>query len=250
MPPPGTYPYTRGIYPEMYRAPPLDDAPVRRVRLRRGDERAVQGAAREGADGPLGRLRPADATRLRRGRPDGGGRGRQGRRRDQPPRRHAHPLRRHPARRGDDEHDDQRARRDPAADVPDRRRGAGRGRAQAGRHDPERPAEGVSGARHLHLSAAPVDAPRHGHLRLLREVPAAVEPDQHQRLPHARGGLLGGAGDRLHARQRDRLCRGRPARRGSAWTTSRRGSPSSSARTTISSRRWRSSAPRAASGRR
>ena len=70
------------------------------------------------------------------------------------------------------------------------------------------PLEGVSGARHLHLPAAPVDAPRDGYLRLLREAPAAVEPDQHQRLPHARGGLLRRAGDRLHARERDRLCRG------------------------------------------
>ena len=30
---PGTYPFTRGIHPEMYREATLDDATVRRVRL-------------------------------------------------------------------------------------------------------------------------------------------------------------------------------------------------------------------------
>ena len=45
---PGRYPYTRGIYPEMYRGA-LDDAPVRRVRLGRGVERALPLPPRAGA---------------------------------------------------------------------------------------------------------------------------------------------------------------------------------------------------------
>jgi methylmalonyl-CoA mutase N-terminal domain/subunit len=42
-------------------------------------------------------------------------------------------------------------------------------RRPTARHDPERHLEGVRGARHVHLPAAPVDAPRRRHLRLLRQ---------------------------------------------------------------------------------
>src|ERR671924_1122116 len=78
----------------------LDDAPVRGLRHRRGDERALPLPPRARPDGPLDRLRHADADGLRlrpsalarRGRP----RGRGGRL----ARRHGAALRRHPARRG------------------------------------------------------------------------------------------------------------------------------------------------------
>ncbi len=112
------------------------------------------------------------------------------------------------------------------------------------------PLEGVSGARHVYLSAAPVDAPRDGYLRVLREASAAVEPDQHQRLPHARGGLLRRAGDRLHALERDCLCGG--GARGGAGGGRLRAAPLLLLRRAqrSRSRKWRSSAPPAASGRR
>ena len=42
---------------------PVDDAPVRRLRVGRGDERALPAAARARADGPVGGVRPADAAR-------------------------------------------------------------------------------------------------------------------------------------------------------------------------------------------
>ncbi len=41
----------------------MDDAPVRRLRLVRGDQRALQVPAPTGPDGALGRLRPADPAR-------------------------------------------------------------------------------------------------------------------------------------------------------------------------------------------
>ena len=39
---------------------------------------------------------------------------------------------------------------------------------------------------HVHLPAAPVDAPRHRHVRVLRGAASALEHDQHQRIPHPR----------------------------------------------------------------
>ena len=50
--------------------PPLDDAPVRRLRDGRGDQPALPLPARAGPDRPVGRLRPADpdGLRLRRAR--------------------------------------------------------------------------------------------------------------------------------------------------------------------------------------
>ena len=65
--------------------------------------------------------------------------------------------------------------------------------------------------------AAAVDAPGDRHLRVLRHGAAALEHDQHQRLPHARGRRDRGAGAGLHARRRHRLrrcgARARPGRR-------------------------------------
>ena len=98
--------------------------------------------------------------------------------------------------------DDQRARRGAAADVPDGRRGAGRPPGQADRHDPERRAQGVHRPRHLHLPAPPVAAPGRRHVRLLPSRAAQVEHDLHLRLPHGRGRRHPGAGDRVHAGQR------------------------------------------------
>ena len=59
----------------------------------------------------------------------------------------------------------------------------------------------------------PGDAPHHGPVRLLPRAHPEVEHDLDLRLPHAREGLLGGAGGGLHARQRDRLRAGRDRRR-------------------------------------
>ena len=97
---------------------------------------------------------------------------------------------------------------DPAAALRAGRRGAGRPLREAARHGPERRAEGVHGARQLHLPARADDAADHRHLRVLPRERAEVEHDLDLRLPHPREGLLGRAGGRLHALQRDRLRRG------------------------------------------
>ncbi len=81
------------------------------------------------------------------------------------------------------------------------------------RHRPERPAEGVRGPRHVHLPAEAVDADHHRPVRVLRRADPPVEHDLDQRLPHARGRRDRGAGDRVHAGERHRVRAGRAGRR-------------------------------------
>ena len=234
----------------MYRGRPWTMRQYAGFGVGRGDERALPLPARARPDGPLGRLRPADADRLRLRRPARARRGRPHGRRDRLARRHAPPVRPDPARRGLDVDDDQRARVAPAPALRARRRGAGRPRRRAARHRPERHPQGVRRARQLHLPAAAVDAADDRPLRLLRRADPALEHDLDLRLPHPRGRLDGGPGARVHARERHRVLRRRRSRRASRPTTSARGSRSSSTRTTTSSRRSRSSAPRGGCGRR
>ena len=98
---------------------------------------------------------------------------------------------------------------DPARALRRGGREAGRPARTDRRHDPERHPQGVHRARHVHLPAAAVDAPRDRHLRVLRARAAPLEHDLDQRLPHARGGSDGRPGARVHARQRHRVRRGR-----------------------------------------
>ena len=218
--------------------------------LGRGDERALPLPARPRPDRALGRLRPADAARLRLRRPAS------------PRARSAAPA--------------WRSTRSPtwsccstgsrSTEVSTSMtinapaalllllyelvaEGQGVPGDRAPRHRPERHPQGVRRPRELHLPAAALDAADDRPLRLLRRADAALEHDLDLRLPHPRGGLDGGAGARLHARERDRVLRGGGRGRALARRRSARGSRSSSTRTTTSSRRWRSSAPRGASGR-
>jgi hypothetical protein len=117
----------------------------------------------------------------------------------------------------------------------------------AQRHDPERHPEGIRRARHVHLSAEAVAAPRDGRLRVLRGARPAMEHDLDQRVSHPRGGIDRRPGGRVHPGERDRV---RPARRGAGFpsTALRRASPSSSTPTTTFSRRSRSSARRGSCG--
>ena len=120
----------------------------------------------------------------------------------------------------------------------------------APRHGAERHPQGVHRPRELHLPAAAVDADRR---------PTCS--------PTARSGCRAGTRSRspatTSARRARRRCRRSPSRsrtasptavrpstRGCRRTSSASGSPSSSTRTTTSSRRWRSTAPPGASGRR
>ena len=80
-------------------------------------------------------------------------RGRAHRRRDRHDRRHAHRVRRDPARHRLDLDDDQRPRRRAAVPLRAGRRGAGRRAGDAARHEPERHPQGVHRPRQLHLPA-------------------------------------------------------------------------------------------------
>ena len=247
---PGEYPFTRGIHPEMYRSrrwtmrqyAGYATAKETNTRYRYLLEHGSTGLSMA-FDLPTQLGRDSDDPLLpRRGRPH--------RRRDRLDRRHAHGVRPDPARPGLDLDDDQRAGGDPAAALRAGRRGAGRAVRAAARHGPERHPQGVRGARELHLPARGRDAPDDRHLRLLPQARAEVEHDLDLRLPHAREGLLGRAGGRVHALERDRLRAGRDRRRASRSTSSRPSSRSSSTATTTSSRRSPSSAPCARCGRR
>ena len=189
--------------------PALDDAPVRRLRDPRRHQRALPLPDRARLDRPLDGLRPADPARPRLRRPALRGRGRAHRRPDRHDRGHADLLRPDPARLGLDLDDDQRPGRDPAAPLRAGRRGTGRPLREAARHGPERRAQGVHGARELHLPARGDDAADHRPLRVLPREGPEMEHDLDLRLPHPREGLLGRAGGRLHPLQRDRLRRGR-----------------------------------------
>ncbi len=89
--------------------PAVDDAAVRGLRHRGGDERALPLPHGARADRPLDGLRHADADGLRLRPPALARRGRAGGRRGRLARRHGDALRRHPARRGLDVDDDQLA---------------------------------------------------------------------------------------------------------------------------------------------
>ena len=104
--------------------PPLGHAHLRRPLLAGRVQRPVPAQPVEGPDRPVGRLRPADADRLRPRRRARRRRGRQGRRPGHAHRRHARAVRRHPARRDEHVDDDQRHRDVAARALPGGRRGA------------------------------------------------------------------------------------------------------------------------------
>ena len=83
--------------PDDVRQPAVDHPPVRRVLHRRGVERLLPPQPRRRAEGPVGRVRPGHAPRLRLRPPARGRRRRHGRRGDRLDLRHAPAVRRHPA---------------------------------------------------------------------------------------------------------------------------------------------------------
>ncbi len=196
----------------------MGHAHIRRAFRCQALERALPAQPRQGPDGALGRVRSADADRLRprsRARPR---RGRQGRRLDRPQGRHAHALRWHPARRDEHVDDDQRHGRLAVGPVCDRRGGERDRPCGAHRHDPERHRQGVPVARDLRVPTRALDAADRGHGRLLGQRDPPVEPDQRLQLPPAGGRGDPRAGDRLRALDRDR-----GARPGEGARTGRRG---------------------------
>ena len=228
----------------------VDDAPVRGLRERdRSPTSATATCSSQGSTGlsmafdlptQLG-LDSDDPRCLGRGRADRGG--------DRHDRRHADRVRSDPARPGVDLDDDQRAGERAAAALRARRRGAGRAVAEQLRGTTQNDIlkEYIARGNYIY--------PPTGAIRLTTDLFAycheripTLEHDLDQRLPLPREGLLGRAGGRVHARQRDRLRPGGARRRARDRQSSRRGWRSSSTATTTSSRRWPSSAPRGGCG--
>ena len=206
---PGTWPYTRGIYPTMYRGRPWTMRQYAGFASAEESNKRYHLLLSRGQTGLERGVRPADAAWARFRRSARAGRGRAHRGADLDPGRHAHPVRRDRSGRGHHLDDDQCSGVVAAAALSDRGGGTRRRSGDAGRHDSERHSQGVRRARHLHLSAEAVDAAGGRHLRLLQPDPALLEHDLGFGLSHPGGGLVGGAGDRLHAGERHRLCAGR-----------------------------------------
>ena len=204
---PGEHPFTRGVYPSMYRGRlwtmrqfagfgTVEETNERfRYLLEHGPARALDRVRHAHPDGP--RLRPRPLA--------GRGRGRGRRRRHG--RRHGDALRRHPARRGHRLDDDQRPGGDPARLLRRRRRGEGDRGRPARRHDPDRHPQGVHRPEGVVLPDRPGDAAGHRHGRVVLGRDAALAPDLDLRLPHPRGRIDRAAGARVHAQGRLHLRR-------------------------------------------
>ena len=163
----------------------------------------------QGLDRAVDGLRPADPARPGLRRPALPRRGRAHRRGDRHDRRHAHRVRRHPARPGLDLDDDQRAGRVLLLlyELVGEEQGV--------------PSEQLRGTTQNdilkeYIARGNYIYPPEGAMRLttdlfavLPRARAQVEHDLDLRLPLPREGLLGRAGGRVHARQRDRLRRRR-----------------------------------------
>ena len=246
---PGEPPFTRGPYPDMYRGRPWT------IRQYAGFASAEETNARfrylldRGQTGLSVAFDLPTQLGLRLRRRAGGRRGRPHRGRDRLARRHGAAVRGHPARRGLDVDDDQRAGFAAAPALRARRRGAGRVRRAAARHRPERHPQGVLRARELHLPAAAVDADHDRPVRVLPRAAAAAGTRSRSRATtSARRARPPSRSSRSRSRTASPTAR-RRSTRGCRPTSSASGSRSSSTRTTTSSRRWRSSGRRGGCGR-
>ena len=200
---PGQFPFTRGIYPTMYRGR------LWTMRLYSGWGTAEDTNERfrylldHGQTGLSVALDLPTQMGYDSDHPLAHAGDRQGRRLGRLPGRHGADLRGHPARSDPDLVHDQRHRTDPAGDVPGRRRAAGRRPGATARDGPERHPQGVPGAQDLHLSPATVDAAGRRHDRVLRPTtlpkfnPISV-CGYHMR----QAGLRRRARDRLHPLER------------------------------------------------
>ena len=122
-------------------------------------------------------------------------------------RRHGAAVPGHPAGRGQRVDDDQRAGGDHARLLRGRGRGARPDPGPAGGHDPGRHPQGVHRPEGVVLPDRPGHAAAGGHDRVVRDGDAALAPGVDLGLPHPRGGLDGGAGAGVHAQGRPDLRR-------------------------------------------
>src|SRR5215208_4454139 len=101
---------------------------------------------------------------------------------------------------------DGRSRGEPARLLRLRRGGAGDPARGAGRDDPDRHPEGVHRPEGVVLPDRSRHAPGDGHDRVVHRADASVAPHLDLRLPHPRGRLHRPAGARVHAQGRVHVC--------------------------------------------
>ena len=217
----GRVPVHPGPLSDRLPRPDLDDPPVRGLRQRPADQRALQddpGRRRWRAER---RVRHADPDGPRLRRPAGARRGRPLRCGDRLGRRHGGAVRRHRPGRRHHLHDHLRAGRADLLHVPGRRRAPGRRPEQAGRHPADRHLQGVHRAEGVALRPRAAPAPDRRPDGVLRRRDPALQAAQRLRLPHPGGRLDRRAGARLHAGRRLRLRRAGPVAAASTSTRSR-----------------------------
>ena len=192
----------------------MDDPPICRLLDGGGFQRLLPAQPRRRAEGPVGRLRPAHPSRLRFRQSAHRRRRRHGRGRHRFDLRHAHAVRRHPARR--DQRVDDHERRRAAGAGALRRGGGGTGRRRRRRcRGPSRTTSSRSS-----WSATPTSTRRSASMRIVSDIiahtsaqHAEVQPDLGLRLSHAGGRGDGRPGARLHACRRAGICARRLRRR-------------------------------------
>ena len=225
------------------KGPALADPDLFRPFDRRQVERALPHEPGARSDRPVGRLRSADPDRLRQRPSAGQGRGRQGRRADQPSRRHAHPVRRHPARPHEHVDDDQRAGGVAALALHRAAEAQGVERAKLQGTTQNDIIKEYLCARDLHLPARAVAAADRRHDRLHLSRGSQVEPDERLQLSPAGSRRDADAGAGLRARPTRSPCSTRCARAARCpRPTSRRWSAASRSSSTPAS----ASSPRSA----
>ena len=178
---PGESPFTRGVYPSMYRGrlwtmrqfAGFGTAEETNERFRYLLDHGQTGLS-TAFDMPSLMGHDSDQPALaRRGRPRGRG--------DRHARRHGDAVPGHPAGRGQRVDDDQRAGGDHARLLRGRGRGAGRRPGPAGGHDPGRHPQGVHRPEGVVLPDRPGDAAAGGHDRVVRDGDAALAPGRRSR---------------------------------------------------------------------
>ena len=209
----GRVPVHARALPDRLPRPDVDDPPVRRVRQRGADQRALPDDPRPRRWRAQRRVRHADPDGPRLRRPQVAGRGGPLRRGDRLGRRHGAAVQGHRPRRRHHVDDDQRP--GGAGVLHDDRRGRAGGRRHrpAQRHPADRHLQGVHRPEGVALRARAAPSPDRRPDGVLHREDPGVQAALGLRLPHPRGRLDGRAGARVHARRRVRVRRARSGAR-------------------------------------
>ncbi len=203
---PGIAPYPARPLPDHVCHPAVDDPAICRLLHGGRFQRLLPAQSRRRPEGPFDRLRSRHPSRLRQRSSARLRRRRHGGRRHRLDLRHAHAVRRHPARSDVGVDDHERRRAAGAGALYRRRRGARRAAGETRRHHPERHPQRVHGAQHLYLSAKAVAAHHLRYFLLHVGAYAEIQFDLDFRLSHAGGRSDRRSRARLYACRRRRIC--------------------------------------------